>query len=301
MTAQTATEVETRTATDVAHELDGLSAGLPLAGRLKELASVLRSFDSGTPDSVGAQLWASVDIVGVFLGEGNQLLEETPPEGPRRSLERIIQVGVFVPILLTWIGLAHAAFTVKVGESLLQAWETGGWRWFTFRWVAVYIASTVFLLILAAVAQVFNRRRAGWSETDLRRRLAGSLVEADLFLAPYRLPADERAAPQIDAATARMTAAFDAAAAKVGAAADRLDASLDGAAAKVGAAAGQLGDVFDGAEAKVDAAFATAGEGSKRPRTLPPDASTYPSMPLRRRSMLWQRGWTRRSTPLRPR
>ena len=122
---------------------------------------MLGSLDTEEPDFDGARIWASVDLFGAFLGDGNEVLEDG---GSWRLLESMIQVGVFVPIAVTWVGLALAAWAYRAadnagtlgGESFLQGWERGFGKLpvgLTFDWFAIYTCVLVTLLIVMTSAQ----------------------------------------------------------------------------------------------------------------------------------------------------
>lgn len=240
-----------------------------LSEPLTELVSVLRGLDSGETTSDTARRWASVDLFGVFLGDGNEPPLTSTSGAFWRSLEAMVQVGVFVPIAVTWIGLATAAWAYRSaenagtlgGESFLQGWERGFGKLpagLTFNWFATYTCVLVTLLIAAMAAHLQHRWRADRVEADQRQKLTEALVAADLVLAPYRLPAEERAARELDVAAdkvAALVSAFDAATGKMSASAGVVGA----AAAKMTAAAGTFGTATGAMTAAADKVTATAG------------------------------------------
>lgn len=127
------------------------------------------------------------------------------------------QVGVFVPIAVTWVGLALAAWSYRSadnagtlrGESFLQGWEKGFGELpagLTFDWFAVYTCVLVTLLIVMTSAHVWRRWRVALRQAALRRNLTNALLAADLILAPYRLPAEQRAAQELNAASGKVRA-----------------------------------------------------------------------------------------------
>lgn len=204
-----------RTATDVANELGSVARGLPLADRLGELEAALRAIDARPPEPDEARRWASVDLLGSFLGEENDF----PERGHlARLLDFAVQVLVFVPIAVTWLGLFIAAVAYRDadaagalhGESFMQGWQTGfGGRvpgLFVFDKVALYTFVLVTALIILTAVRVVRDREQAERQAELRRRLAAALVRADVLLAPYRQPAPDRAAREFDAAADKMTA-----------------------------------------------------------------------------------------------
>jgi hypothetical protein len=242
--------VTARTATEVAGELDKYREGLSLSDRLGDLASVVRSLDTDTPETDRARFWASVDLFAAFLGEASYI-----PDGGRgriwRAVDSATQVLVFVPIAVTWFGLAWAAWVYREsvaagqlrGESFLQAWQTGfGGRLpglLTFDKLAISTFSLVFTLIVMTALHVVRQRWvAEPRQAELWRNLTDALVGADLVLAPYRLPAQELAAQRLDAAAEKVAAlvgAFDAATSKMTDTASAVDAAAGNMAATAGA------------------------------------------------------------------
>jgi methyl-accepting chemotaxis protein len=268
MTAQADTQTadDNRTAPEqlaasVAGNLRSLSERLPLKEQLEDLATVLERLHGDQPDFDRARLWASTDLFGAFLGDGNDV-----PEGGWfwRLLESTIQVGVFVPVAVTWVGLALAAWAYRAAEnagtlgseSFLQGWEKGFGKLpvgLTFDWFAIYTCVLITILIIMTSAHVWHRSRAGQDEAEARRKLTNALVWADLILAPYRLPAEQRAAQELNAASdkvAALVSAFDAAAGK-----------MTTTAKAVGTAAGKMtvtAGAFDTAAGKVTATITAA-------------------------------------------
>jgi hypothetical protein len=201
------------TATDVANELGRLAPGLPLEDRLGELEAALRALDSRPAEPDEARRWASVDLLGSFLGEENDI----PGRGRvSRFLDLSVQVLVFVPIAVTWLGLFIAARAYQEadsagalhGESFMQGWQNGfGGRVpgvFVFDKIALYTFVLVTALIVITAARVVRDRGEAERQARLRRRLAAALVRADVLLAPYRLPAPDRAAREFEAAADKM-------------------------------------------------------------------------------------------------
>jgi hypothetical protein len=248
------------TATDVANELASVARGLPLADRLGELQAALRAMDTRPPEADEARRWASVDLLGSFLGEENDI-----PERGRvsRLLDFSVQVLVFVPIAVTWLGLFIAARAYQEadaagalhGESFMQGWQTGfGGRVpgpFVFDKIALYTFVLVTALIVITAVRVVRDRAEAERQAALRRRLAAALVRADVLLAPYRLPAPDRAARE-----------FEAAADKMSATATAIDTIATTAAGAQGTAAAALAAVTEAVASAERAALAAAAAAS---------------------------------------
>jgi hypothetical protein len=202
------------TATDVADELGSVAGGLSLADQLGELESALRALDGPGPDSDQAAKWASLDLLSAFLGEENDV-----PERRRlpKLLDIALQVLVFVPIAVTWLGLFLAARAYSEagaagalhGESFMQGWQTGfGGRLpglFAFDKVALYIFALVAALIVIMSVRVTQTRLQADRRMILQRRLASALIRAGILLAPYRESATEHAAAEFNAAADKVT------------------------------------------------------------------------------------------------
>lgn len=172
--------------------------------QLRGLAQALRAYHAAPTSLDSARGWASVDLFAAFLSEDPGLPEARRAGRFWTTLDGIIQVAVFVPILLTWIGLAGAAFTARSGESMLQSWETAGLPGFALHLVAVYTAGIVFLLVVGSAALVIHRRSVEAKDAQLRQDLADALTRADLELSPLRLGITERVAQEMDRAADKL-------------------------------------------------------------------------------------------------
>ena len=158
-------------------------------------------------------------------------------------------MGVFIPIAVTWIGLATAAWVYRSadnagtlgGESFLQGWERGFGELpagLTFDWFATYTCVLVTLLVAATAVLLRHGWRADRAEADVRRQLTEGLVAAHLVLAPYGLPAEQRAARELNVAADKVAAlvgAFDAATGKMTASASVVGVAADKMTATAGA------------------------------------------------------------------
>lgn len=265
--------VTTSTTIDVADELKAIAAEVPLAGRLGELAAALRDLSAPTPQLDSARHWATVDLFETFLGEGSDELG-TPPshEWLWRAIDTAVQVLVFVPIAVTWLGLALAAGAFRAataagdlhGQSFLQGWQEGfGGRvpgWLTFNYLASYTSALVFLLIAATATHVTHARRRAERQAAARQRVAAALSRANLELAPLRLGTPDRLVQELGSTLDKLreaaSAIEDAGKAAVGSqqkAADAISAvapALDSA-EKAARAAATAADVLERAPDKL--------------------------------------------------
>ena len=203
-------------ATKVADELRNLARELPSTDELVELESALRELGADAPKDEHARRWATIDLFAAFLGDDAEAC------GSRRErfwpvLDIAVQVLVFVPIAVTWFGLAEAAGAYQAaaragdlhGESFLEGWETGfGGRLsglFTFHQLAIDTSALVVLLIIATgVHALRNRLIEEPRHGAVRRRLTSALVQASLELAPLRLGVPERLAEELDIAADKL-------------------------------------------------------------------------------------------------
>ncbi|MCW2930364.1 MAG: hypothetical protein JWM19_1326 [Actinomycetia bacterium] len=172
--------------------------------QLLDLASALRDYHATPSSVVAARAWASVDLWAAFLSEDAGL-----PESERRAkhwgrVEGAVQVLVFVPILVTWVGLASAAFGARAGESMLQAWEAGSVPGLGLKEVALYTAAIVAALIALTAALAMHRWRLERDETRLRPQLADALTQASLELSPLRLGITKQIAEELDKAADKL-------------------------------------------------------------------------------------------------
>src|SRR6202007_2383324 len=94
-------------------------------------------------DLDGARGWASLDLFAAFLGEDPCLPEPEHAVTWWGRIDALVQVLVFVPILITWTGLAAAALGARKGESILQSWEAGRVPGLALHDVALYTAVIV--------------------------------------------------------------------------------------------------------------------------------------------------------------
>ena len=222
--------------------------------QLRELSGALQNLAKDPPEPEAARKWANVDLFAAFLTEDPGRDEAGWPARAWAGIDTAVQVLVFVPILLTWIGLTSAAFADRNSQSLLQTWQTGRMFGVSFHLVALYTACIVFLLIAGTVALIIHRKRLERDDADLRAKLAEALTWADLELAPMRLGITDRVAQEmgdmadklvrtadvVEAAGVAAVAAQQQATAAVTAAVPAL-ASVDAAATASRDAAAELG------------------------------------------------------------
>ena len=202
--------------TGAADEIGRLASELREDARLRDLERALRDLTSTPPSADRARKWAAVDLFAVFLSEEPAVSETGGAARFWQVVDTSVQVLVFVPIALTWLGLALAASAYRAaqangslrGESFLQGWQTGFHgrlpSLVTFDHVALYTFSLVFVLIVGTAALVVHRKKLEERQAELRRRLVIALTRADLELAPFRLGLPERVAKELDLAADRL-------------------------------------------------------------------------------------------------
>jgi hypothetical protein len=158
---------------------------------LELLADHLRGKGSSTVP------WHQVDLPAT-LADPEQPLLSTVGKRSRGTagLERVLSAAVFLPLLITWIGLALAARAYgklaendprMAGQPFLQQWQSGFGgelpEWATFEHVAQSaIAAIGALLLLAAVAAV-RRHLEDRDEERVREQLVPLLARAQIALA----------------------------------------------------------------------------------------------------------------------
>lgn len=149
--------------------------------------------------------WAAIDLYAAFLRDDT--VEERLRAAPRRwtgaVLDLLPAVLIFVPILLTWLGLYKATSAYRhsrgdadlAGKSFLEQWQTGfGGRLgegFYFDHIALLTLLAIGILIVISLGQALYRRRADRQEalerTRLTRELATALTAADFHLSRFRM------------------------------------------------------------------------------------------------------------------
>jgi hypothetical protein len=198
-------------AVDVADELREIAKRYEDAGQLLDLEGALRDLGAHPLVEDRARRWATVNLHEVFLGEES-------PVGARRSrlmhvFDVAVEVLVFVPVVVTWLGLALAfgayesasqAHTLD-GESFLQGWDDGFHgrlpSWLTFGHLAWITVITITVLIIAVAIRAVYAKLV---EDPLRRRLAATLTGASLELAGLRLGIPEQVSAGLDLAADKL-------------------------------------------------------------------------------------------------
>ncbi|MDA5278982.1 methyl-accepting chemotaxis protein [Streptomyces sp. Isolate_45] len=208
------------TASSVAAQLDDLAAHPGLGSRRDELTSLadaLRGLGDGDLEP-----WTELDLLQAFAREESvrAVLEEEPEHRAWAGLEVGIGSLVFLPLLLTWLGLSRAtsAYEALIGEDpaaagrpFLQLWQSGFEgrlaAWSTFGHVAGSATAVIFLLVLLAAVHGVRRTRterradtARRTADDLLARLVPVLTRAQLLLNERRLSSPQRFAAELTAA-----------------------------------------------------------------------------------------------------
>ncbi|MGX2995809.1 methyl-accepting chemotaxis protein [Streptomyces sp. JNUCC 64] len=247
----------------VAGQLRDLAGQPGLASRRDELTTLADALQ-GIGDS-DLEPWTELDLLAAYARP--ESVRPAPGDEPGRGrlwglLEAALGALVFVPLLLTWVGLTRAssAYEALIGSDpkmaarpFLQLWQTGfdgrltGWS--TFGNVAMLATGAlVVLLVLTALHGVRRAREdrreaeAGRAAEELLARLVPVLTRAQLLLNEERLPSP-----------ARFTAELTKAAGSLGSLVRRSSVTQK----ELTAAATAVGEALDGAErrlASVDAA-----------------------------------------------
>ncbi|WP_150241583.1 hypothetical protein [Nocardiopsis quinghaiensis] len=189
-------------------ELRSLAEEGRLAGRAVQLTALAEALDDGER----LETWAEVD-----LGTAFPAAETIDPPTRGGAVRGIVEAAptalVFLPILITWTGLAQAAEAYGrsqgdaslEGLSFLERWQ-GAFNgelpaWLAFDRVAVYTLTGILLLIAVVLAQALHRR---WSDgrdeeerTQLARRLASAMTAAQFELGAVRLGSPARIASEL--------------------------------------------------------------------------------------------------------
>jgi hypothetical protein len=199
----------------VASQLTGLAHEPGLAARRDELtalADALRGLGDGDLEP-----WTELDLLGAFARRESVHRPLRPLPAYLGRLETVLGVLVFVPLLLTWSGLALATRAyeallrtdpAQASRPFLQLWQTGfdgrltGWLAFGH----VVETAAVAIAVLMALALVHGGRRAAAerAEADARHaqeRLLAQMVpiltRAQLLLNEERLSSPGRFAAEL--------------------------------------------------------------------------------------------------------
>ncbi|MET9609102.1 methyl-accepting chemotaxis protein [Streptomyces sp. NPDC006512] len=212
------------TASTVAAQLDDLAAHPGLGSRRDELTALsdaLRGLGDGDLEP-----WTELDLLQAFAREESvrAVFDEQPEHRAWAWLEVGIGSLVFLPLLLTWLGLSRAtsAYEALIGEDpaaagrpFLQLWQSGFEgrlaAWSTFGHVAGSATAVIFLLVLLAAVHGVRRTRTERRSDDARRtaddllaRLVPVLTRAQLLLNEQRLSSPQRFAAELTAAAATL-------------------------------------------------------------------------------------------------
>ncbi len=162
-------------------------------------------------------LWASISLFEMF-GDAADLVQAPRPTRLQRIAMTAPGVLVFLPIVVTWVGLALATGAYRralaldpslVGRSFLELWQTGMSgqlnSLFTFDRAALMTLTALFILVTSVVLAAVVRRVHGdvvdEHELRLNQTLHGLLAETSLVLAEEKLTAPDRFAMEFNLAT----------------------------------------------------------------------------------------------------
>ncbi|MEU0490947.1 hypothetical protein ABZ249_17100 [Nocardiopsis sp. NPDC006139] len=195
-------------------ELRSLAAEERLSGRAAHLSALADDLDSRSR----LEIWSEVDLGASFPPES---IAPAPAEDTTRKVLDALPSGlVFLPVLITWAGLAAAAGAhgrshadpALEGLSFLERWQNGfngtlpGWL--AFDQVAYYTLTGIVVLIAAVLAQNVQRRRTEARDeqerAELTRRLTSALAAARFALAPVRIGHPARIADELGASVTKL-------------------------------------------------------------------------------------------------
>jgi hypothetical protein len=208
----------------VADELEGIAAEPELEPQRAQLTGLADALRQGS-DLDG---WAEIDLLDTFTRPESlrPSVPGTQQSRARTVLDMAPSVLLFLPILITWLGLAMAtraygdlmahppAGFSLAGKTFLQLWQEGfGGKLagaFGFSSVAVYTLVAVLLLVIVTVTGGIVRRREETAATagraELMHRMIPILTRAQLALGRYRLDASARHAAELYRATGQLAA-----------------------------------------------------------------------------------------------
>ncbi|MGH3810948.1 MAG: hypothetical protein ACRDUV_00640 [Pseudonocardiaceae bacterium] len=178
-------------------------ANSTLASAVRELAerpqlgihcAPLRDLADALDGRANLASWATVDLVNTF-GRPDLFRDRLEDRGGEAWITQILQsVLVFVPIIVTWIGLALATAAYQdmisapdgtaqvAGRSFLQLWQQGFDGHlaapFTFFWMAVYTVLALTAVIAVTLRGAWRGRRAEQLKTSDRQSLMAELIPA---------------------------------------------------------------------------------------------------------------------------
>jgi hypothetical protein len=220
-------------------------------------------------------LWATVDLVNIF-GRPD-LFRDRPAERGRAWITQILQsVLVFIPIFVTWIGLALATAAYQdmigspdgaarvAGRSFLQLWQQGFdghlAAAFTFFWMAVYTVVALAAIIAVTLYSAWWGRRAELGRVSDRQSLLADLV-------PVLVRAQIAACDQQHASPARFAGELSRAAGRLGTLLDDTLSAQRGL-QRVGELAQHLSQQLITAASAVEAATGGLGRSAAASQTV---------------------------------
>ncbi|MCT2589415.1 methyl-accepting chemotaxis protein [Streptomyces sp. N2-109] len=214
----------------VGEELAELAQDPGLKSRQDELDTLAKALSDGT-DTEALAPWTELDLVQAYARpESVRSATRTPAEQPFwRWLEAGLGALVFVPLLLTWLGLTRASNAYEsliekdakhAGRPFLQLWQTGFEGelsgWFTFGHVAGSATTAIVLLLGCAALHGMRRvavdraeETARASGEDLLAKLVPVLVRAQLQLNEQRLTSPSRFSGELAKAADTLTSLTD--------------------------------------------------------------------------------------------
>ncbi|MGP3999658.1 hypothetical protein [Streptomyces sp. 8N706] len=159
----------------------------PHAPALRRLAAAVRTGRS-------LEQWQYTDLAGAFTDSSAYDDPPDPSRRLRRSLELLPSVTVFVPLLVTWSGLAAATHAYQRmlddtavrdrrqarGRTFLELWQTGFdghlQAPLTFGWMALWTLLAICLVIASTVLAAVSRRRHDARVTSAREGARRALI-----------------------------------------------------------------------------------------------------------------------------
>jgi len=181
---------QNQVAASASGRLRALAAHPRLTDRAPDLTLLADALDSKDEQSRALDAWVNVDLFGAFTPEST-IGEPAELPAQRRALHGAPGVLVFVPILITWMGLgaATAAYRETVGSDpnsagrpFLEQWQTGfGGNLsaaLTFDRVATYTVLAILVLLGLIVATAWDRHRLADEEERQTAALAAELASA---------------------------------------------------------------------------------------------------------------------------
>ncbi|MET7394598.1 hypothetical protein ABZS66_14010 [Dactylosporangium sp. NPDC005572] len=201
----------------VAGELLSLAEDTPELGPCRaQLVALAAALDPDAPD----EGWADLDVVATFGRPESVAPAQLPRQSWRIALDEAPAVLVFLPVLITWFGLAIATLAygrmladpatraAAEGRSFLQLWQEGfGGKLptvFDFGHIAFGALVLIGLLIIVTVVGLVLRRRDDARRqaraAEVSAQLLNALVRAQLVLNQRRLASPVRFAAELSQA-----------------------------------------------------------------------------------------------------